>query len=247
MKMKRMSGVIVGGAVALLLSQVWSTPSVAKEETVTILAAASLGPALEQVEQQLETEIEGVDVRVVTNGSGALRAQINHGSPADIFLAASEEDVNEIQVPVLERDDFLKNELWLVTPKGERCAVDWRELELCTRIVIGDPVNVPAGRYAKAAFDSEQMWAQIEPRLIYAQNVRQVLTLIEQGDANAGFVYKTELTEGVEAVESVSSLSVGVITYPAVRLTNNPTVRAVYERLFDEEIQAQFLAKGFSK
>ncbi len=87
--MKRVSGVIVGVTVALLLSQVWSSSD--SEDTVTILAAASLGPALEAVERQLEAEFDGIDVRVVTNGSGALRAQIDHGSPADIFLAASVE------------------------------------------------------------------------------------------------------------------------------------------------------------
>lgn len=243
--MKRVSGVIVGVAVVLLLSQVWSSPN--QKETVTILAAASLGPTLEIVEQQLETEFEGIDVRVVTNGSGALRAQINHGSPADIFLAASADDVDRLQVPILEREKFLQNELWLVTPKGNRCATDWHELALCTRIVIGDPVNVPAGRYAKAALESEGSWEQARTRIVFAQNVRQVLTLIEQGDANAGFVYKTELTPDVEAIQAVPFEATGTIIYPAVRLSSESHVRKVYERLFEDDIQAQFLAKGFSK
>ncbi|MCT4783240.1 MULTISPECIES: molybdate ABC transporter substrate-binding protein [Exiguobacterium] len=245
--MKRMSAVVVGVTVALLLSQVWSSSSDEENETVTILAAASLGPALEQVEKQLEAELDQVDIRVVTNGSGALRAQINHGSPADLFLAASEADVDALAPPVLERRPFLRNELWLVTPKGKRCAVDWLELETCPRIVIGDPVNVPAGRYAKSALDSIEMWKQTEPRLIYAQNVRQVLTLIEQGDASAGFVYKTELTEKVEAIQPIPSAATGPILYPAVRFANRDNVRHVYDRLFDEDIQRYFLEKGFMK
>lgn len=243
--MKRVSGVIVGVAVVLLLSQVWSSP--AHKETVTILAAASLGPAMEEIERQLEAEFDGIDVRVVTNGSGALRAQINHGSPADIFLAASEDDVDKLQVPVLNRADFLKNELWFVTPKGKSCASDWRELELCARIVIGDPVNVPAGRYAKMALDEAEIWGQVKSRIIFAQNVRQVLTLIEHGDANAGFVYKTELTGNVAAIQAVPLEATGIISYPAVRLTHKSYVRDVYERLFDDDIQTYFLAKGFSK
>lgn len=214
--MKQMSGIIIGVAVVLLLSQVWSSSD--SEETVTILAAASLGPALEEVERQLETELDGVDVRVVTNGSGALRAQINHGSPADIFLAASVEDVDRLQIPILERDVFLHNELWLVTPKGKRCAETWNDLNMCARIVIGDPVNVPAGRYAKAALEGAGSWKEVEPRIMFAQNVRQVLTLIEQGDANAGFVYKTELTPKVESIQSVSFEATGPISYPAVRV-----------------------------
>ncbi|MFL9651163.1 MULTISPECIES: molybdate ABC transporter substrate-binding protein [Exiguobacterium] len=128
----------------------------------------------------------------------------------------------------------MHNELWLVTPKGNPCAETWDDLNACARIVIGDPVNVPAGRYAKAALEVEGVWEEVEPRIMFAQNVRQVLTLIEQGDANAGFVYKTELTTGT-------------IAYPAVRLTHNPYVRDVYARLFDDDIQAHFLAKGFSK
>jgi len=225
--MKRVSGVIIGMAVALLLSQVWSSSD--SEDTVTILAAASLGPALEEIERQLEAEFDGIDVRVVTNGSGALRAQINHGSPADIFLAASVDDVDRLQIPILERDMFLHNELW------------------CARIVIGDPINVPAGRYAKVALEGEDVWEEVEPRVMFAQNVRQVLTLIEQGDANAGFVYKTELTTDIESIQSVPFEATGAISYPAVRLTHDPYVRDIYARLFDDEIQAHFLAKGFSK
>ncbi|MFC4685147.1 MULTISPECIES: molybdate ABC transporter substrate-binding protein [unclassified Exiguobacterium] len=244
--MKRVSGVIVGVTVALLLSQVWSS-SDSEDTTVTILAAASLGPALEAVERQLEAEFDGIDVRVVTNGSGALRAQIDHGSPADIFLAASVDDVDRLQIPILERDAFLHNELWLVTPKGKPCAETWDDLNACARIVIGDPVNVPAGRYAKAALEVEGVWEEVEPRIMFAQNVRQVLTLIEQGDANAGFVYKTELTTDVESLQAVPFEATGTIAYPAVRLTHNPYVRDVYARLFDDEIQAHFLAKGFSK
>jgi len=243
--MKRVSGVIIGVTVALLLTQVWSSP--AHEETVTILAAASLGPALEEVERQLEAELEEVDVRVVTNGSGALRAQINHGSPADIFLAASVDDVDRLHIPILERDVFLHNELWVVTPKGKPCAETWDDLHTCARIVIGDPVNVPAGRYAKIALEREGEWEQAEPRMMFAQNVRQVLTLIEQGDANAGFVYKTELTTDVEAIQSVPLEATGLISYPAVRLTHESHVRDVYARLFDDDIQAYFFARGFSK
>lgn len=245
--MKRVSGVIVGVAVVLLLSQIWSSPSDASDETVTILAAASLGPVLEQVERQLETELDDVDIRVVTNGSGALRSQINHGSPADIFLAASADDVDKLQVPILDRDEFLKNELWFVTPKGKRCSSDWRKLERCARIVVGDPVNVPAGRYAKTALDEAGVWEQVKSRIIFAQNVRQVLTLVEQGDANAGFVYKTELTGDVAAIQAVSLEATGIISYPAVRLTHGPFVRDVYERLFDDDIQAYFVSKRFSK
>ncbi|MFY9856848.1 MAG: molybdate ABC transporter substrate-binding protein [Exiguobacterium chiriqhucha] len=243
--MKRVSGVIIGMAVALLLSQVWSSSD--SEDTVTILAAASLGPALEEVERQLEAEFDGIDVRVVTNGSGALRAQINHGSPADIFLAASVDDVDRLQIPILERDMFLHNELWLVTPKGKPCAETWDDLNTCARIVIGDPINVPAGRYAKVALEGEDVWEEVEPRVMFAQNVRQVLTLIEQGDANAGFVYKTELTTDIESIQSVPFEATGAISYPAVRLTHDPYVRDIYARLFDDEIQAHFLAKGFSK
>ncbi|WP_240189925.1 molybdate ABC transporter substrate-binding protein [Bacillus sp. P14.5] len=164
-----------------------------------------------------------------------------------MFLAASDDDVDRLQIPILERDAFLHNELWLVTPKGKPCAETWDDLNTCARIVIGDPVNVPAGRYAKEALEVEQAWEQAEPRIMFAQNVRQVLTLIEQGDANAGFVYKTELTTAVEAIQSIPLEATGTISYPAARLTHESYVRDVYARLFDDDIQAHFLAKGFSK
>lgn len=239
--------VIIGVTLLGLFIHMYLNQTVEAERTVTILAAASLSPALEQVEKKLEAEFEGMDIRIVSNGSGALRAQINQGSPADIFLAASEEDVRHLSVPILERHAFLTNELWLVTPKAGRCTDDFRDLENCGRIVIGDPVNVPAGRYAKKALESAQIWNHIEPKTMFAQNVRQVLTLVEQGDVDVGFVYKTELTSKVNAIQTISVDATGPIRYPAVRLSHQPGVAEVYDRLFDQDIQQYFLDKGFSK
>lgn len=210
-------------------------------EQVTLFAASSTAPALSAFEEWYEAEHD-IDLRVVTNGSGALRSQIDYGADADLFLAASVEDTEHLRAK--EHVPLLGNRLWFVTSQ-KRCATEISELNACRRIVLGDPDTVPAGRYAQRALESFQMWNQVENSLLLTQNVRQGLMLLESGDADAGFVYETELSEDVFAVEPVSIERTGSIVYPLLRFNDAPEVRDVYEALQGENARRFFEEKGF--
>ena len=58
---------------------------------------------------------------------------------------------------------------------------------------MGSAQTVPAGRYAKAALDAAQLWLHLESRLVYTQNVRQALDYVAREEADAGFVYATDV------------------------------------------------------
>ncbi len=59
-------------------------------------------------------------------------------------------------------------------------------------IAIGQPESVPAGQYAKETLVARNVWNALEGKLVYAKDVRQVLTYVETGNVDAGFVYKTD-------------------------------------------------------
>jgi molybdate transport system substrate-binding protein len=60
-------------------------------------------------------------------------------------------------------------------------------------IALGDPASVPAGQYVKQTLLSLHLWDQLNGKLVLGKDVRQVLTYVETGDADAGMVYATEL------------------------------------------------------
>jgi len=61
-----------------------------------------------------------------------------------------------------------------------------------SHIAIGNPDFVPAGRYAKEALASAELWDKVQPRIVPAQNVRQALDYVARGEAQAGLVYATD-------------------------------------------------------
>ena len=55
------------------------------------------------------------------------------------------------------------------------------------KLAIGEPLSVPAGSYAKEALMHEGLWGELESKLVFAKDVRQVLAYVETGNAEAGF------------------------------------------------------------
>lgn len=92
------------------------------------------------------------------------------------------------------RRDFAANALVLVVPTGGKAPPALADLtqDAFRKIAVGSPQTVPAGRYAKEALDAAGLWARLEPRLVFAQNVRQVLDYVARSEAEAGFVYATD-------------------------------------------------------
>jgi molybdate transport system substrate-binding protein len=60
------------------------------------------------------------------------------------------------------------------------------------RIAIANPKTAPAGRYAEEVFASAGVAAAVRPKLILAENVRQVLDYVGRGEVDAGVVYATD-------------------------------------------------------
>ena len=60
------------------------------------------------------------------------------------------------------------------------------------RIALAEPNSVPAGKYAKAAFEKFGVWEQVSGKVAAADNVRAALLLVARGEAPLGVVYQTD-------------------------------------------------------
>ena len=79
------------------------------------------------------------------------------------------------------------------------------------KISIGSPDSVPVGEYAKIALTDAGLWSQLENKTVPAGDVRQVLTYVERGEVDAGFVYSTDAKSAQPGtIKVVSNVSVGI-------------------------------------
>ena len=60
------------------------------------------------------------------------------------------------------------------------------------KIVVGNPRTVPVGQYAEESLRAQALWDRLQPKLVFAENVRQALDYVARGEVDAGFVYATD-------------------------------------------------------
>lgn len=166
-------------ALALLASSCGPRP---EAERISVFAAASLRETLTEIAQEWAKK-GGALPQLQFEATSTLARQIKEGASADLFISADEAWMD--QVRPLERRDWLGNRLVCVVPKETE---DF-DLKRVKRLALADE-QVPAGRYAKAALAHFGIKPAAPP--IYGNNVRDVLSKVSQGGADAGIVYATD-------------------------------------------------------
>lgn len=166
---------------------------------MTVSAAASLTDALKEIQKAYETKNTNIKLNFNFGASGALQQQIEQGAPADLFLSAAPKNmqalVDKQLIDTNKQKNLLNNELVVVTPADGKTEVksiaDLAKAEV-KHVAIGIPESVPAGNYAKEALTNAKLWDTLQSKTVQGKDVRQVLQYVETGNAEAGFVYKTD-------------------------------------------------------
>ncbi|WP_313570714.1 molybdate ABC transporter substrate-binding protein [Pantoea piersonii] len=229
-------------------------------EKVTVFAAASLTNALQEIATQYKKK---TDVEVVSSfaSSSTLARQIEQGAPADLFISADQQWMDDA-VAKKSMDDatrvtLLGNELVLVAPRSDSAKpvtlneqTDWKSLLKGERLAVGDPDHVPAGIYAQEALQKLGAWQTVLPSLARANNVRAALALVERNETPYGIVYGSDAvaSDKVQVVGTFPASSHKPVEYPMaiVKAHNNAAVKAFYDYLKGPEAAAVFKQYGFS-
>ncbi|MFT7724619.1 MAG: molybdate ABC transporter substrate-binding protein [Roseateles sp.] len=243
----------------LLLSLALATlPLFASAQQLTVSAAASLTDAFKEIAPRFEAARPGATVRFNFAASGVLLQQIAQGAPVDVFASADQETMNRGVAQKLIQDgtrrDFAANSLVLITPvQGAPAVATLADLNQAgvKRIAVGKPASVPVGRYTQQALEGAQLWAGLQPKLVHADNVRQVLDYVSRGEVEAGFVYRTDaelLKDKVRIAMTVGGHT--PVTYPVAAVAESrqaALARDFIAFLGGAEAQAILARYGFGK
>ncbi len=196
---------------------------------LTVSAAASLTNAFKDIAQGFEAQYPGSKVLLNFGASGALLQQMSKGAPVDVFASADQETmdsaVKDGLVKAADRKNFVRNNLVLIVPADSKLALA-RLADLnrpaVQKVAIGNPASVPVGRYTQHALETAKLWANISPKAINTQNVRQSLDYVARGEVDAGFVYGTDAAIMKDKVRVAFEVPLDtVISYPIARTANS--------------------------
>jgi molybdate transport system substrate-binding protein len=169
----------------------------AAKEEIVVSAAVSLKSAFSEIAQLYEGRT-GSKIRFNFGASGALQKQIEAGAPADIFASAGARQMDELAAKSLilpdSRKDFARNVLVLIQPNDGLQLSSFDDLRRpeVRKIAVGNAKTVPAGQYAAQTLNRLKLLPEIQPKLIYAEDVRQVLDYVVRGEVDAGIVYSSD-------------------------------------------------------
>lgn len=235
-------------------------PVCAQQPAPVIFAAASLKTALDDVAMLWVKETGHPAPRIAHAGSNALARQIEQGAPADLFLSADLDWMDALDAKGLIRPgtrmNLLANRLVLVAPAESTARItlepnaDLAALLAGGRLATANIDSVPAGKYARAAFEKLGLWPQVKDRLAQAENVRAALLLVARGEAHLGIVYATDAAAEpkVRVVATVPPESHPPIVYPValVKDSRNALAPVFLEFLRGPSARALFERHGFT-
>ncbi len=219
----------------LLAGSVTVSCSRTRDGTMMVFAAASLTDVLQaQAEHFLtERELPGDTIRFHFHSSNACALQIRQGAPADLFVSADDGILlGMMHAGMLTRAGYqrlVSNRLVLIAPARHESPIQ-RSSDLAgsgwRRLAIGNPASTPVGRYARSALESMDLWHAVEGRLLPAEHVRQALLYVRTGEADAGIVYLSDVSNerDVEIVEIISPDHTPAIVFSGgvIRAGRNP-------------------------
>lgn len=247
----------------IYITKIGSLPGVssALSDEITVSAAISLKDAMDEISRLYTSEQQSAEVHFNLGGSGTLQRQIEQGAPVDIFISASPKEMNSLQSQGLlvsdTRRDLVKNSVVLIVPAGSVNISSFQDLTKAAvkTVAVGEPQTVSAGKYAQEVLTHFGIYDQLKPKLVLAKDVRQVLTYVETGNADAGIVYATDakisnakISKKVTVVATAPEDSHSPVVYPAAVIKNskNPAgAKAFLEFLASEKARVVFQKYGF--
>ncbi|MBN8710581.1 MAG: molybdate ABC transporter substrate-binding protein [Verrucomicrobia bacterium 61-8] len=250
--MKRPFARLLLGTALALLAALSPLPA----QTIVVSAAASLKDALADVNTAFAAKHPGMAVDLNLAGSGALQQQIEQGAPVDVFISAATKQMDALSAKGLLMDGtvfhLLGNKVVLVGPPGATKPASFEALTDTTvkRIAIGEPGSVPAGQYAQQIFAYYKIADALKPRLIFAKDVRMVLTYAETGNVDAGVVYMTDAMQSgkVAILAEAPAGSHDPVIYPAaiIKAARQPEAARTYLAFLKSPDAAELFSKrGF--
>jgi molybdate transport system substrate-binding protein len=228
----------------------------AKSTRLTISAASSLKDSMEDIKQVYSKRNPNVIIVYNFGSSGSLQQQIEQGADVDIFISAAVKQMKVLEEKQLLVPDtkvnLLRNSVVLVVPIDAAGIDGFSDLsgDNVKKIAIGEPKSVPAGQYAQEVFIKLNIYENIKSKLVFGNNVKQVLTWVETGNADAGVVYETDAkaSSKVKIAVSAPEDTHEPVLYPAAVIKTSKNIGPANEfmkYLLSKEAKTVFEKYGF--
>ncbi len=170
----------------------------ANAEELQVAVASNFSAAIGSIVMEFEAA-SGHRVRVIPGSTGKHFAQIMHGAPYDVFLAADVRRPEELErrgmVRPGSRFTYAVGKLVLWSPQpgfvdGEGAVLKGGNFRF---LAIANPRHAPYGRAAREILQGLDLWSDLTGRIVRGENISQAFQYVKSGNAELGFVARSQL------------------------------------------------------
>jgi len=256
------------GLVLLLLAVQIGCVSAAdtNQSGLTVFAAASLTGVVGDIDKAFETAHPGITVTANIESSSTLETQIKEGAYSDLYLPASEKNINNlISVDMISKDDvtpYATNKLAIIVPADNPAGItELADLAKPGVKIVSETKEVPIRKYTDQMLDKAVNDTAYGPEFVDAfkenviseeTNVAGATTKVSLGEADAGITYYSDVTKDladkIKIIDLPDSLNV-VAKYSAGILTESEQkdlAKEYIDLLTSDEGKATLEDYGFS-
>lgn len=240
------------------------TGSEAEKTELVVFAAASMTETMEEIKTLYQSKNENVNIVYTFDSSGTLKTQIDEGADCDIFISAAQKQMNALDpekgdvegsnpIDSKTRIDLLENKVTLAVPAGNPKEISSFEeigTDKVEAIALGN-ADVPVGQYSEELLTKLGIWDEIQSKVTFGSNVKEVTTWVSEAVVDCGIIYATDAhSAGLEVVaEADDSMLENKVIYPAAILENSDSKEAAQDFLNflqGEEAGKIFESVGFA-
>ncbi|MCL1147155.1 molybdate ABC transporter substrate-binding protein [Shewanella sp. 10N.261.52.F9] len=234
----------------------------AAQDVPAIAAASSIKFALDDIAKQFADET-GRNVRISYGSSGNFVAQIRNGAPFELFLSADERYITQLAKAQQTPDQgviYAVGQLAIAAPKSSPLPLDanlegvkqFLEAKQLKRFAIANPDHAPYGERAKEVLQKLGLWQDIQPNLVFGENVSQAAQFAVSGATQGGLValslavakpFKARANYVVIPQEYYTPLDQRMV----LTLKAGETAKLFYTYLQSDAAQAVFADYGFAR
>lgn len=165
----------------------------AHADKVTVAAAADLKFAMDEIVTTFKKANPADEVDVIYGSSGKFHTQIQQGAPYDLFFSADIGFPRELAKAGLAASEvkpyaFGRIVLWSASMDASKMTLASLTDPKIARIAIANPKHAPYGKRAEEALRAAGVWQQVEPKLVYGENIAHTAQFVQTGNAQVGII-----------------------------------------------------------
>lgn len=200
---------------------------------LNVFAAASMTESLEELKAVFEEENPDLNLVFNFDSSGTLKTQISEGADCDVFISAAKKQMDEldptsdtkdsdITIDPDSRFDLVENQVTLAVKEDSRKDIksfDDINTDKVETIALGNS-DVPVGQYSESLLKNMGVWDDIQEKITFGSNVKEVTSWVSEGAVDCGIIYSTDAkAAGLKIVDTANpDMLDKKVIYPAAIL-----------------------------